>query len=59
LKKCHKFNFIKFRIICQQSIESSIQLMQEKKLALADGVLNKSKAQKLDIEDLRMLFMNA
>ncbi|XP_059483687.1 transcription termination factor 2-like [Neocloeon triangulifer] len=48
-----------YKLICQQSIESSIQIMQEKKLELADGVLNKKRATKLDIEDLRQLFMHA
>jgi SNF2 family DNA or RNA helicase len=46
-------------MICHQSIETSIQMMQEKKLALADGVLNKNHAVKLNMEDLRLLFMNA
>lgn len=46
-------------MICHQTIESSIQMMQEKKLALAEGVLNKNQAVKLDMEDLRLLFMNA
>ncbi|CAB3361018.1 Hypothetical predicted protein [Cloeon dipterum] len=48
-----------YKLICQQSIESSIEIMQEKKLELSEGVLNKKKSVKLDIEDLRDLFKNA
>ena len=47
------------RFLCESTVESRILKLQEKKLALADGILTgakRSNANKLTIQDLKSLF---
>jgi SNF2 family DNA or RNA helicase len=46
------------RFICAHTVEQSIQLIQEKKLRIADGILKAKSKTKLDFEDLKSLFLS-
>lgn len=47
-----------FRLLCEKTVETHIQAIQENKLALSDSVLtgNKQAGSKLSIQDMRALF---